>query len=151
MDLELQKTKIADLEPHVAGMICYVPVMMVNYIAPPLFLFTEPSENTYVRFHAFQSLLVTAAWFAAIFLSFVAFIGIPIVFVLLGSITGADEIFALLAGLFYFGGALLSIATSFAGLIVHVVLALLTATKKNPKLPILGSLAARLAGYEEPI
>lgn len=143
---EIQKTKLGDLDSHVAGAICYVPVMMVNYIAPPIFLLMEPKENTTIRFHAAQSLLVTATWFASMFLGFLIMMAVPVLLLVVGSATGLDEVFGLVAMLFYAGGALFTILASFAGLFAHVGLALFTAMQKNPRVPLLGGIAARFAG-----
>lgn len=143
---EIQKTKLGNLDSHIAGAACYVPVMMVNYIAPPIFLLMEPKENTTIRFHATQSLLVTATWFASIFVGMLLMLMVPILLFVVGAALGLEDVFGIIAGLFYLVGVLLTMGATFGGIFVHAGLALLTAMQKNPRVPLLGGIAARFAG-----
>lgn len=53
------KTQVLGLDYNIAGLLCYLPfVPMVALIASIVFLFTEPKENRFVRFHAIQSLFL---------------------------------------------------------------------------------------------
>ncbi|HKV38913.1 MAG TPA: DUF4870 domain-containing protein, partial [Blastocatellia bacterium] len=54
------KTKVLGLEYNIAGLLCYLPVCCINLISSILFLVTEPKENKLLRFHAIQSLGLTA-------------------------------------------------------------------------------------------
>jgi uncharacterized membrane protein len=52
------------LSDNVAGLLCYIP----GLIAPIVFLVIEPyKRNRFVRFHAFQSIFLSLAWFAVSF------------------------------------------------------------------------------------
>ena len=54
----------AELSPNIASAICYLPY--VGAIIALLFLFVEPfSRNKLIRFHAIQSLLLSAAMYVA--------------------------------------------------------------------------------------
>lgn len=68
------KTQVLGIDYNIAGLLCYVPF---GFIAALVFLFTEPKESKFVRFHALQSLLLGAALIAlSMILSFVTgFIG----------------------------------------------------------------------------
>jgi uncharacterized membrane protein len=56
------KTQVLSLEMNNAGLVCYIPVCAINVIASIVFLATEPKSNTFLRFHAWQSLLLSAAY-----------------------------------------------------------------------------------------
>lgn len=143
---QLPKTKIGELESDIAGMICYFP-MMVSYIAPPLFLLTEPKENTVVRFHALQSILVTLGWYGSTFLFFLL-MGLSQFILVFGVTPDAVELFALGSGVCFFLAFCGMMAAAFGGLIVHMLLSAFTAMGKNPKIPLLGHVAAGLTGFE---
>ena len=48
-------TTKSGMQPNVAGMLCYTPILFIGLAASLFFLFTE-KENKFVRFHAVQSL-----------------------------------------------------------------------------------------------
>ena len=52
-------TTKSGMQPNIAGMLCYTPILLIGLIASLFFVFTE-KENKFVRFHAIQSLCVTA-------------------------------------------------------------------------------------------
>lgn len=54
------KTQFLSIDSSLAGALCYVPFFAVNLIASVIFLVTEPKSSFFVRFHAMQSLLLTA-------------------------------------------------------------------------------------------
>jgi uncharacterized membrane protein len=56
------RTNVLNLEMNNAGLVCYIPVCGINAIASIVFLATEPKSNTFLRFHAWQSLLLSAAY-----------------------------------------------------------------------------------------
>ena len=55
------KTQLG-LEPNVAGLLCYMPVCCVGFVFSIVVIIVE-KQSRFVKFHAFQSLLV---WGAAI-------------------------------------------------------------------------------------
>lgn len=55
------KTQTLSLDFNVAGMFCYMPFFAISLIASIIFLVTEPKNNIFVRFHAIQSLLLSAS------------------------------------------------------------------------------------------
>jgi uncharacterized membrane protein len=58
------KTKVMNLDYNVAGMLAYLPICCINLIFSIIWLASEPKENRLLRFHALQSLLLIAAFFA---------------------------------------------------------------------------------------
>src|SRR5262245_49745628 len=54
------KTKVLNLDYNIAGLLCYLPICCINVIASILWIATEPKENRILRFHALQSLFLTA-------------------------------------------------------------------------------------------
>jgi uncharacterized membrane protein len=54
----------AGLEPNVAGFLCY----LVGFITGIFFLVADPyKRDHFVRFHAYQAIFLSAAWFAVYF------------------------------------------------------------------------------------
>ena len=53
------KTQLG-LEPNVAGLLCYLPLCCVGFVFSIVVIIVE-KQNRFVRFHAFQSLLVCGA------------------------------------------------------------------------------------------
>jgi uncharacterized membrane protein len=79
---ERQRAKVVstvDLEPNVAGLLCYVG----GWISGVIFLLLE-QKNKFVRFHAIQSIIV----FGALHLAGIIFGSIPVVGWFFGSIIG---------------------------------------------------------------
>lgn len=72
MDNEIVPSKSSTgLEPNIAGMLCYIPVLISGVI----FLVLE-KESRFVRFHAMQSILFGVAWIVlSIALNFIPFLG----------------------------------------------------------------------------
>lgn len=140
------KTQLGDLDQHVAGAICYVPVMLLNYIAPILFLAMEPKEHYGVRFHAAQSLLYTGIWLIGTFLGTFLVTLAPVLFIVLGAVVGMEDAFALIGLLLQLIGSLLLLAFVFGGMLGFIALAVLTGTKKDPRIPVLAGLADRFVG-----
>jgi uncharacterized membrane protein len=62
------KTKTLGLAYNIAGLLCYLPVCGIGPLLSLVFIFTEPKESKFVRFHAFQALLTFVASFALFFL-----------------------------------------------------------------------------------
>lgn len=74
------------LDANVGAMLCYLPICAISLIYSIIVLVTEKS-NKMVRFHAFQSLLITAIYIVLIFV--VAIFGGVVVGVTGSSILGA--------------------------------------------------------------
>jgi uncharacterized membrane protein len=74
------------LDANVGAMLCYLPICAISLIYSIIVLVTEKS-NKMVRFHAFQSLLITAIYIVLIFV--VAIFGAVVVGVTGSSILGA--------------------------------------------------------------
>ncbi|MFB3916071.1 MAG: zinc-ribbon domain-containing protein [Terriglobales bacterium] len=115
------------LGDNIAGLLCYSPV---GLIADIVFLLVEPfNRNPFIRFHAFQSLFLCAAWF-------VVAIGLAIVSSLLGSLFGP------LALLLFPINMIIGL-----GMLVLCVLMMVKAYQmETPRLPVIGEMAARQAG-----
>jgi uncharacterized membrane protein len=54
------KTTVLGLDQNVAGLLCYIPIPLIGLVSSLVWLGTEPKSNRFVRFHAFQSLALTA-------------------------------------------------------------------------------------------
>jgi uncharacterized membrane protein len=54
------KTQTLGLDANLAALLCYVPCFPVNIVSPALWLATEPRESRFLRFHALQSLTLSA-------------------------------------------------------------------------------------------
>ncbi len=101
------------LKENVAGVLCYV----LGWITGIVFLIIEPN-NKFVRFHAFQSILV----FAAITVAYVILTWIPVIGVVFGVIIWV------------------------VGFILWIALMVLASQEKMYKLPWSGNLAEKWAG-----
>lgn len=60
VDVPQGKTIFFDLSYNFAAAICYFP-MLLCVVAPALWLYSEPKENEYLRFHSVQALMLFAA------------------------------------------------------------------------------------------
>jgi uncharacterized membrane protein len=112
---------------NVAGLLCYV----LGLITGVLFLVIEPyNKNPFVRFHAFQSIFLSLAWFAfwIVFsiISAVVFAALPL------SLWGLWHLVGMLVGLAVFAIWILLLIKAYQG--------------ARFKLPILGDLAEKQAG-----
>ncbi len=114
------------LTPNVAGALSY----FLGPITGVLFVLLDKNDR-FVRFHAFQSILLSGAWIAF----WVAF---DIVSIILGQI----PLLGLLAVLF---GLLLSVVLGLGGLVLWVALMVMAYQGKSPKLPVIGVMAERYA------
>ena len=75
------KTQTLGLDANLAALLCYVPFFPVNVVSPALWLATEPRESRFLRFHALQSLTLSAV---AVVLFVAAVVGGMIVSILIG-------------------------------------------------------------------
>ena len=111
------------LDSNVGAMLCYMPICAIGLIYSIIVLVTEKS-NKFVRFHAFQSLLLIAAYAVGI-------IAVSIVGGILAQISG------LLGGLFSLVSFVLVIA--FIGLAIFGCIKAYQGA--DYKLPVIGDLA----------
>jgi len=110
------------MAPNVAGLLCYVPCC-VGLIFSIVAAIVE-KQNRFVRFHAFQSLLLHGAWL-------VVAIGLLVVQVVLGAISG---LLALLPWL-------LSLLLSFGVLGIAIFMMVKAHTGEEYELPVIGAQA----------
>jgi len=110
------------LTPNVAGALSY----FLGPITGVIFVLLDKNDR-FVRFHAFQSILLSGAWIA-----------FDIVSIILGQI----PLLGLLAVLF---GLLLSVVLGLGGLVLWVALMVMAYQGKSPKLPVIGVMAERYA------
>lgn len=131
------KTATGSLDYNMAAALCYLPIAGIQLIASILFLATEPKESKLVRFHAFQSLLLSATVVALGVVLIVLSVVLPIVG---GAI---DEMLMLVASLVTL---LLTLAYA-AGVLGAYVLGLYQAYSGNVfRIPVIGQIADRLSG-----
>lgn len=53
------RTAVMNLDYKIAAILCYTPVLLIDIIAPIVWLKTEPKSNKELRFHAIQGLLIS--------------------------------------------------------------------------------------------
>lgn len=115
----------AGLDDNVAGALCY----LVGFITGIIFLVLDPyNKRPFVRFHAFQAVLFSAAWIA---LS----IALSIVFVILGGLTHSWLIYAPIRMLI-----------SLLGFVLWLLCMYKAYNREWFQLPIVGPIAAKQAG-----
>ena len=113
MDSANQSSSSTGLDPNLAGLLTY----LLGFVTGLIFLVIE-KENSYVRFHAYQSTIVFLAFFVASFV--VGFI--PLV------------------------GPLLSAVLSLASIVLWVLLMYKAFQGERFKLPVLGDMAEERSG-----
>jgi uncharacterized membrane protein len=119
---------VAGLEDNVAGALCY----LVGLITGVLFLALEPyRKRPFVRFHAFQSILFSAAWFALSIAASIAF-----------GIMGA--VLHLLAFIFVPLRGLIGLV----GFLIWVFCMYKAYNREWFQLPLVGPIAAKQAGVQ---
>ena len=128
------KTKTLNLDYNVAAGLSYLPVCLVNVIAPIIWLSTEPKENRFLRFHAMQALFLVGGAIASI-------IGVVVVFGILGAVLSTvSEGLAAIVGLIGFL-AYIGVFIAFLGL---SIMGIIKAWGGNVwKMPIIGNLAEK--------
>ena len=110
------------LQSNIAGGLCY----LVGFISGIFFLAVEPyKSNCFVRFHAFQSIFLSAAWIA--------------VYVALGVFLN------ILPGMFWRLGSMLHSVVSLGFFCLWVFLMYKAYNHEQFKLPVIGDLAAKQA------
>ncbi len=120
------KTDVLQVDYNLAGLLCYAPLPPLNLIFCALWLFTEPKENKYLRFHAIQGLIFFTAFVAFCFVnSFVnMFSNIP-----------------LLGGLFWFLSLLLGLTIVVAYMAGSIGMMIKALNREMFKLPYAGDIA----------
>ena len=115
------------LDANVGAMLCYLPVCAISLIYSIIVLVTDKTNKT-VRFHAFQSLILTGVYVAAIIA--VAAVGGVLIGVTGSSVLGS------LVGLLY-GAVIL-------GFLVVMIIGCVKAFQNSKyKLPVIGDMAEK--------
>ncbi|HEX8637070.1 MAG TPA: DUF4870 domain-containing protein [Pyrinomonadaceae bacterium] len=113
------------LDSNVGAMLCYMPVCGISLIYSIIVLVTDKTNKT-VRFHAFQSLLLTAAYIVGI-------IAVMLVGGMMIAVTGSG-ILGSLVGLVYMALIL--------GFLILMILGCVKAYQNGSfRLPVIGDLA----------
>jgi uncharacterized membrane protein len=115
------------LAPNVAAALSYV----LGWITGLIFVLIE-KENSFVRFHAFQSILYSVAWIAVV----IAWN------ILIFIVSMASSVLGLLVGLL---GILFWLVAGLGGFALWIILIIKAAQGDTFKLPMLGDMAERLA------
>ena len=134
------RTKVLSFSYRIAALFCYFPLCCcwLNVIASALWLATEPADNRFVRFHAFQGLLLAAVSFA-----------VALVFRILGAGTQ-------LSGMIGPGSGIAGTAANFLIdivaavvfipiLVIHIIAMVKASQGETWKLPVIGDIAERNA------
>jgi uncharacterized membrane protein len=126
------KTQVGGLANNVAALLAYFPCIAV--IASIVWLVTEPKSNTFLRFHAVQSLLFGAA---IAVICIVLAVGLSVVNIIIGQISGV------LAGLVGLLGFLVMCGVSLLALGGYVLCMMKAYQGQIWKLPVVGELAEK--------
>jgi len=132
------KTQVGGLANNVAALLAYLPCTAL--IASIAWLVTEPKSNSFLRFHAIQSLIFNVS-LAVLFIGF--WIVVFILQLILGSIGGSiGSIIAMIIGLVSILGFFLLGIAALGG----VVMCMLKSYQGQMwKLPVVGELADKYA------
>lgn len=120
------KTQLG-LEPNVAGLLCYMPVCCVGFVFSIVAIIVE-KRSRFVKFHAFQSLLVSGV-------AIVVFVALQVAMIVASMVAG------LLGTLVW----LLMILIGLAWLALTVLLMIKAYNNEEYALPTLGELARKWA------
>ena len=72
-----QAAPASGLQPNVAGLLCY----LIGFVSGIFFLVAEPyKRDRFVRFHAFQAIFLSVAWFAVYFVFGIFSAALPYIF-----------------------------------------------------------------------
>ena len=130
-------TKVGGLTYNTAALLCYLPVLGINLISSLIWIFTEPKENKFLRFHAIQSLLIVVSAFSFIMLMVCG--GVTLGFA--AEATHSPGIAGIAVGVL----SLVQLGFML-GLLVTVVVCMIKAYGNQMwKLPIIGGIAERRA------
>jgi uncharacterized membrane protein len=113
---------VVGLQSNIAGLLCY----LAGFITGIFFLVADPyKQDRFVRFHAFQAIFLSVAWFAVYF--------------------ALGVFLTILPGMFWRLGWLLHSGMSFAFFCLWVFLMFKAYNNEEFKLPVIGDLAAKQA------
>ena len=115
------------LDTNVGSLLCYLPVCAISLIYSIIVIATD-KDNKAVRFHAFQSLILT-----------VAYIVVVVVLTVIGGIVAGVTGSAILGSLF----SLLSLVVVLGFLIAMIIGCVKGYTGASYKLPIIGDMAEK--------
>ncbi len=115
------------LDTNVGSLLCYLPICLISLIYSIIVIVTDKDNKT-VRFHAFQSLLLTGAYIVVVF-------AVTIIGTLIGAITGS----AILGSLF----SLLSLVVVIGFLVAMIIGCVKGYTGGSYKLPVIGDMAEK--------
>jgi|AGTN01.3.fsa_nt_gi Predicted membrane protein len=121
------KTMFFELQYNFAAALCYFPLAL-SILAPALWLYSEPRDNAYLRFHSIQGLILIGGMF--------------IFWTVIGTLTGILDMIPFL-GIFSVLINLLSLFVSFSFLIMTVKQMLAVYKGKRGRLPIIADFADR--------
>jgi len=113
------------LAPNVAGALCY----LLGLITGVVFLLVD--HNRFVRFHAYQSILLSVAWI-------VLWVVLNLVTSIVGAIPGLGLLVILL-------GLLISLGLSLGGFLLWIALMVRAYQGHSWRLPYIGAMAERYA------
>ncbi|MEZ5307955.1 MAG: DUF4870 domain-containing protein [Pyrinomonadaceae bacterium] len=128
MDNSAGKTALG-LDKNIGGLLCYLPICAISLIYSIIVLVTD-KDNRDMRFHAFQSLLLTGGYI-------VLLVGINIVSVILTA--AVSEILGALMGL-------VSLALILGFLVLMIIGCIKAFQGQMWKAPIVGNMAENWAG-----
>lgn len=117
------------LDTNVGALLCYLPVCAISLIYSIIVIVSD-KDNKFMRFHAFQSLLLTVAYIVLV-------IGIEIFSTIIAIVTRSGAITAL------FSLLVLVIVLAFLGLMIFAMIKGYQGQKF--KLPIVGDMAEKWA------
>lgn len=117
------------LDTNVGALLCYLPVCLISVIYSIIVLVTD-KENRFMRFHAFQSLLLTGIYLVVI-------IGIQIVSAIMVGVTNSGA----LAGLM--GLVILVAVVAFLGAMIYGMIK--GYQGEQFKFPVVGDMAEKWA------
>ena len=115
------------LDTNVGSLLCYLPVCLISLIYSIIVIATDKDNKT-VRFHAFQSLILT-----------VAYIVVVLVLSVLGGIIAGVTGSALLGSLF----SLLTLVVALGFIIAMIIGCVKGYTGGSYKLPVIGDMAEK--------
>jgi uncharacterized membrane protein len=135
------------LDQNIAALLCYLPVMFIHLIVS-IAVIAQDKENKIVRFHAFQSLFLTA--FSTILqivlfgLFFVLWIGGGIASFAIDSSTGVP-IVSIIVMILWFLVVFLMAGVGLAMLVVLIVAMIKAYNLQKWKIPLVGKFAEKYA------
>lgn len=121
------KTIFFELQYNFAAALCYFPLAL-SILAPGLWLYSEPRDNAYLRFHSIQGLMLIGVMF--------------IFWTVIGTVSAILDMIPFM-GIFSVLVSLLSLFISFSFLILTVKQMLAVYKGKRGRLPIIADFADR--------